>query len=337
MKPLYNVNRTGSHYFLLGTGPAEDRCALFMQVREGRKMDYEVFKKEVKDRIISCLPEEYQNWKVEERQVYKINRTLDSFHLMPSCEKKGTGAYPTFYYNECFELLHNGMTMNGILHMIAEAVQEWTYHDPVPGNTLDMTVFRDDIICAVVSQKWNTGFLETIPHRKFLDLAVIYRVHVYEKDGGRSGMTVTNEYLEMLGMSLEELHEHAMKRTLERLPAELTDLNQEYKFHPGVKLPPIFMLSNTARDFGAAMILYTDVMDMAAEVMGGSFYILPGSIHELYLVPESPEHIPFYRELVANANRNVSDIGDWLSDHIYLYNAENHRLTLVTEREGTLA
>ena len=42
------------------------------------------------------------------------------------------------------------------------------------------------------------------------------------------------------------------------------------------------------------MLAYQDFMDQAAEKLGGDFYILPSSIHEILLVPDNGDKARHY-------------------------------------------
>ena len=50
----------------------------------------------------------------------------------------------------------------------------------------------------------------------------------------------------------------------------------------------MYVLTNTSGSLGAAALFYPDVKDKAAELLGSDYYILPSSVHEVILVPESP-------------------------------------------------
>ena len=82
----------------------------------------------------------------------------------------------------------------------------------------------------------------------------------------------------------------------------------------------MLILTNESEQFGAAAMLYPEQLNAACEKLGGSIYIFPGSMHELYIVREEPENLGFYRQLVADANRDVVDETEWLSEQVYRYN-----------------
>ena len=63
-----------------------------------------------------------------------------------------------------------------------------------------------------------------------------------------------------------------------------------------------------------------NLMDEIADFFGEDFYILPSSIHEVLLLPQSKA--PSKEQLdqmVREVNRDCLDPGDYLSDHAYYY------------------
>lgn len=82
----------------------------------------------------------------------------------------------------------------------------------------------------------------------------------------------------------------------------------------------MFVLTNPCRNYGAACLLYPDIMDMIGMMMGESFYILPSSIHELILVPQSKGlEKTEMEELVKEVNETQVKDEDQLSEHVYFY------------------
>ncbi len=79
--------------------------------------------------------------------------------------------------------------------------------------------------------------------------------------------------------------------------------------------------------FGAAAMLYEEVMMKIRQRLGKDFYILPSSIHELIIVPDVP---PFeaeeLRNTVITVNRTKVDEWDRLSDSVYYFSAEDNKV-----------
>lgn len=111
------------------------------------------------------------------------------------------------------------------------------------------------------------------------------------------------------------------------------DLMLEYTGIPD--RPNMYVLTNTNRYNGAAVILYEHTLGQAADVIGGSFYILPSSIHELILLPDEEKPDPFaLQQMVREINEQDVAVTETLSDNIYYYDAEQDQLTCIsTEKQ----
>ena len=87
------------------------------------------------------------------------------------------------------------------------------------------------------------------------------------------------------------------------------------------------ILSNRRKMFGAVVIIDPKVQRMCLERLGESFYILPSSIHELLLLPES---LATTREeldqLIQEVNEACVSQEEYLSDHAYYYSAEKEEV-----------
>ena len=72
--------------------------------------------------------------------------------------------------------------------------------------------------------------------------------------------------------------------------------------------------------YGAACLLYPGFLKMAGERLGGGFYILPSSRHELLFLPAMDVdnvNAQEMRDMVRTINQNEVEERDRLSDEIY--------------------
>ena len=182
----------------------------------------------------------------------------------------------------------------------------------------DLLQFQNDVVLQLVNRFRNHVFLKSVPHRPFLDLAVIYRILVFDPNGVWSGAIVNYSMLNAMGITEEELFERAYKHTPQALPFRLADTGE------------ILMVTNDSEQFGAAAMLYPEQLNAACEKLGGSIYIFPGSMHELYIVREEPAKLDFYRQMVACANSDVVDETEWLSGQVYRYNQKTGKVRVAT-------
>ena len=89
----------------------------------------------------------------------------------------------------------------------------------------------------------------------------------------------------------------------------------------------MFVLTNSLRSFGAICILYEDVLFHIGNLLRENYYILPSSIHEVIIIPESQAPCKeTLNEMITEINETQVEIEDVLSDHVYYYNREKKEL-----------
>lgn len=280
-------------------------------------ISYERFRQEVMNRILSYLPESYGDWKVRMETEYKVNQTLDCLTLFPP-EQRKLIAVPKFYMQEYYKMFLKGASADYILRMIASRIENAPSPEAVEASGFDLMQFQNDVVLQLVNRFRNHVFLKSVPHRPFLDLAVIYRILAFDPNGVWSGAIVNYSMLNAMGITEEELFERAYKHTPQVLPFRLADTGE------------ILMVTNDSEQFGAAAMLYPEQLNAACEKLGGSIYIFPGSMHELYIVREEPAKLDFYRQMVACANSDVVDETEWLSGQVYRYNQKTGKVRVAT-------
>ena len=76
---------------------------------------------------------------------------------------------------------------------------------------------------------------------------------------------------------------------------------------------------------GAGVIAYPNFFEDAAEKLGGDFYVLPSSIHEVLLVRDNGEMTAKDLEaMVREVNATQVAPEEQLTDHVYHYDSKEH-------------
>ena len=71
-------------------------------------------------------------------------------------------------------------------------------------------------------------------------------------------------------------------------------------------------------------MFYPGVLEKAALDLGGSFYVLPSSVHEVLAIPADPVlDVSDLRELVVEANLMHVPKEEQLSDNVYYYDVSS--------------
>ncbi|MFG6357956.1 MAG: hypothetical protein K1W26_14220 [Acetatifactor sp.] len=269
---------------------------------------------------------------VQVQEVRKNNNVV--LHGM-SILRKGQNVSPTIYLDSFYEMMEEGTDMEHIVKKILEV-----YVRGLPRGNVDMDFFkdfdsvRDRIVYRLVNREKNRELLQEIPHVDFLDLAVCFCYSYENPEIGEGMILIHNTHLEMWQTSHRELMRLAERNTPRLMPAWLCSMDsalngildeealaqlRQMQRETGKYM---YVLSNDRRCQGAAAILYPGMLARAAQQMGGSFYILPSSIHEVILLrDETQSGGRQLHEMIEDINRNQLREEEVLSDYAYLYDA----------------
>ena len=78
----------------------------------------------------------------------------------------------------------------------------------------------------VVPAEANKEMLETVPHQNIEDMAVVYRFVLSSDDDGRASILVTNQLLENMGVTPEQLHADAMENAPQIKHVEIKGMSE---------------------------------------------------------------------------------------------------------------
>lgn len=311
-------------------------------------MNYEEFKKQIKDEIKDRLPEKFEDADVSITEVRKNNDTVLDGLLIRTEDSNIT---PNIYLNPFFESYEKGMDMDDILGKIAAMRVE---HDQEKNFPLDIVTdfekAKDHIVCRLVNAEENQQLLANKPHTNIEDLAVTYHLMLGSDENGSATIAIHDGIMEAYGIDTEQLHEIALKNMDSISPVKFENMNnvvremmipdlmnnfgmdrEEAEAAVEEMMPPgdgkMFVLTNEAKLHGAAEILKPEVQEMIAEQLGGDFYVLPSSVHETLIIPKSADMSHEELEnMVQEVNATQVAPEERLSNHVYEYDAQAKEL-----------
>lgn len=301
-------------------------------------MQYEEFLEEIK-RIISKKAAGLQ---VSVVRVLKANcERADSLTI----REDGANLSPAIHMGPYYQQFKQGLP----LEEAAERIWR-TYEENSPGGRVDFSFYmdfskiKDNLACRLINYERNRSLLEQIPHRQFLDLAVVYYYRMEDELLGSGSILVQNDHLSMWKISQEELHDIAVSNTARLLPYEFIDIADLFQNMLGVSLdrdskadPPMYVLTNVEKSYGAVSMIYDSVLEAIAQKLGGDFYILPSSIHECMVIPVA-EGIreTELRRMVKEINEEQVAVQEVLGEGVYRYYSRKKRLGMAEEPEEPL-
>ena len=288
-------------------------------------LKYDEFKEMLIDRIKNYVPEKYKAYDVEVTKVNKINETLDALCLIDKSKKVNTS--PIVYIDNMYTYYTSCKNIDMVLKKAADMITEG--FNMVTNKYVYDKNIKDNIVLVLINAEANKELLKTIPHIKFLDLAFIFRWIITRNEYGFSGSIVNDSLLKTVNLDPNELFELAKANTRRLLPPKVITLKNALK---AMNAPddlldntpeyPVFVLSNIYGVEGATYIAFDDILSEIKNKLNENFYILPSSINEVLIIPESFVTPEFVKEMVKDVNNTVVTQTDKLSNNIYFYNGE---------------
>lgn len=285
-------------------------------------MTYEYFVMRLEQKIMEGLR---KGELVKRVRVLKNNGVeLDGF----SYYIEGHRERPTVYVNHYFHESLSEDALGEIADTVLNTQRECNLL-PKQGieQMMDFKKMRKRVHCRLISREKNRELLTDVPWLPWLDLALVFYLCVPEQVVEDATALIYTSHMDCWGVTLEEIFRAAAENTtgvriyIEPMETFLGDRG----FKP--LSSGMYILSNERKMFGAGVIIDPRVQQMCLERLGESFYILPSSIHELILLPES---LATTREeldqLIQEVNEACVSQEEYLSDHAYYYSAEKRMI-----------
>lgn len=330
-------------------------------------MNYQEFKDNIAMQIKDYLPQQYQDATVEIQTTIKNNnRKLDGLLIRLPEENLS----PTIYLNDLYEDYEDGRTMEDILDQIAEIreMKEMDANMPIK-NFLDFEEIKGDIIFQVIGAEENQDRLSNMPHRKENDIALVYRIMVEDTQDTIGTIQITTNMMKNMGVDENTLYQAALENTQREFPAtfrSMDDVMTEMikSDFMGINInelseddilngfmgdmlsggkeeqqkkaqTPLYVLSNSRGMNGAAALFYPDMKEQIAEQLGGNYFVLPSSIHEVLIGPVDAVNLSYeeLKDMVNEINETQVAPEEVLTGAVYHYDRETKMLTIADEKD----
>ena len=302
--------------------------------------------KEFTTKIENSLKEFYgENTKVEVKEITKNNGVILNGVVITNEEENIS---PTIYLEGFYGDYLKGKAFGRIVQEIIQIYEEHKIKVPINMDFfMDYQAVRGRLFLKVINYEKNAGRLGDMPHKRFLDLAVVVYYSYMNDYLGRGSIQVMVSHLDSWGVSQEEVFIQAEKNTRGKLGVEILGMKDMLQELMGDSESPEFaqirenisgmekeismhVMTLRGRYYGAASIYFPDMLREFGRKCGQNFYILPSSIHELIVIPdtgkENPENL---RRMVQEVNDDHVEEEEQLSDNIYYFNLASESVILI--------
>lgn len=255
-----------------------------------------------------------------------------------------------------FEFLESKVSMDDMVDRIDQRIcyeiEHLSKYDL--SNIKDYEYVRNHLGLQVINMEKNQEFLKSIPYTQIADLALVYRIFI---DQNTSAL-INNDMLKRYGISKEQLHSDAIshdqrekpcfvKKMREVLKELLKKILQEEEMPKEeredmenrlVKVenePPLQMyIAGIDGVYGASVIARPDFWEKATQIMGGDFYVIPSSMHEVIILKDLHEGgIEVLEETIREVNMQKVSEEDFLSNNLYHYDSSDQLFETVEDYE----
>lgn len=205
---------------------------------------------------------------------------------------------------------------------------------------------KNTLVVQVIPTDRNAEMLADIPHKNIEDMSLVYRMQIDQNENGTSSVLITNAMLENYGVTVDQLHQDAMDAAVINNPATFRSMQEvlsDLMGMPADLMPPMdgpqmYVASVENSLNGAGVIAYPDFMNQVAEQVGGDFFVLPSSVHEVLVVPDDGSIDRHDLEsMVREVNASEVLPKDQLSDNVYHYDSQDQVFELAGKYEERMA
>ena len=229
--------------------------------------------------------------------------------------EKGKNIAPTVYINSFFEKYQKGVTFGRIIRDMVIYME----HNQVTKNLdvdffLDYENVRKKLVIRLIHEEKNKELLKKVPYLKFQDLAIVCYCTMVTEEIGNGSILIHKHHLESWGVEEETLFQDAFENSPRIEPASILKMSdmmtsvlresvkeqidevcekdvEEKEELLEVTLEnmareieekniPMYVLTNTKRYYGAASMVYPDMLEKIGDMLKEDFYVLPSSVHE---------------------------------------------------------
>ena len=327
-------------------------------MNQSTQMSYHEFFSVLSCAILQELGTDYETYPVTNAKNNGIHR---QGIVIRQKERK---AAPAIYLDSYYQEYQSGKILSDILRHILYVYRESTTDSgkySLEKIELTAEYMQSHLICTLVGYQKNEALLQGLPHIRLFDLAIYFKLLVYQNEEGIGTIRFTNQHFEQLlpmfathdaSKQLHMLYQLAIANTQRLFPFRFHTLRNMMEHLVGGAEPTrisltscadakdstLYVLTNAYGIGGAACILYPGVLQYLQNYLTSDFFLIPSSIHELLIMPK---HSNFSQEqlndMISEINQTQVPAEDVLSNRSYRSEEWEEVLSLLSERADGLS
>lgn len=301
-------------------------------------MDMKRFTELMVKTVEAAMPNDVKEYAtIEIREVVKFNDK--KLHAIMLTDPERT-VMPSIYLEDLYERYEEGELMSDLAKYVIE-INTMPMPCEIQNVSLDFDEIKDRLTFKLAEISSNSERLNDLIFKNIGNGFALIPYIVFKRDESGGFMSaVTKDIAKDFNYDIEETFAMAEKNTLENDEPIMCDIligitnginseNNLLKHDYGVLDNSMYILSNESGMNGAVSLYIGETQSQISKVLGENYYILPSSIHELMIVPESKSPgIKELRNMVSEVNlSDAVDGNDFLSNRVLFYDKDTGELT----------
>lgn len=278
-------------------------------------MTYSEFKTRMTEDVKKYMDGNHPGYEVSLENVAKVNR---DFVEMIAISNKDTHEGPAIDVKEFWDDANRrGMSYEEMSREVMKRL-DLTLKEVSEVVLDDLIDFKSRAILTLINTEKNQNMLSYVPHREYYEFSIVYRIIVHEDEEATTSGIVTNEMLEKAGYTEEELYKFAYENTRK-------DVNISKMFG-------MYVLTTKRGMYGAASILFPEMIKEIADHYGCDLYLIPSSTCEWMAVPvrtiSGLGGAAEVNEMIREANSVAVEEEEILGERCYYYDYKTGEIRL---------
>ena len=293
-------------------------------LQQRRHMTYEVFKTHLIDTLTQELGADV-SLSVGDLSCPGISGTgQDACVITIPARRLSPVFYPGYFYQQFSE----GTSLDEIVENIKDSIR-YTSEDSLDFNEIaDYNNAKNHIVPRLIRYEGHEVCLGKRAFIPYLDLAVIFTYVIKAEGDELVSFSISDDQMDDWGITVETLYADSVRTAQRLFPPRIESIEDVLSLSNDSDMYHTFyVLSNSKRQYGAACLLYDHVMQDYAERIGEGFYVIPSSVHEVLLLPQSIGIGPSeMKEMLDDVNASIVKPDEVLSDRVYHYDKSRQSL-----------
>jgi hypothetical protein len=253
--------------------------------------------------------------------------------FVPASAASAAGIYPSLALQPLYVQFCQGRTFP---QLVSDVLELLSHTETAPGIAPEQFEHFEDVkqhLCLkLINKANNTLLLQDTPYIDYYDLALVcIFFQATPETSVVSSALIRKPCLDMWKIDQKTLFAHATQNTQKLMQPNLFRMDQVLLQNPNLTFSPeigsnMYVLTNNHHYLGAVCMTFPGVLEQLARELDSDLILIPSSIHEIIIIPESGNPPQNLDDIIVSVNQEAVHIQERLSDHSYHYDRIQKRL-----------